>query len=191
MHTTRTSPPTSAQPNVARRQIITVAALTAIGMGSRPSSAIADPNAGILSTEEAIHQERVFNAGRQRVYAALTVEAQFNEVIQLSGVMNAAAMAKKQAPTKLSPHPGSPFALFGGYIVGRQVELIPNELIVQAWRVLSWPRGTYSVVRFELTDQGESTKLTFDHKAFPKGEAEHLASGWQANYWDPLTKFLA
>src|ERR1700683_2498985 len=115
MHTTRTSPPPSAQPNVARRQIITVAALTAIGMGSRPSSAIADPNAGMLSTEEAIHQERVFNAGRQRVYAALTVEAQFNEVIQLSGVMNAAAMAKKQAPTKLSPHPGSPFALFGGY----------------------------------------------------------------------------
>jgi activator of HSP90 ATPase len=191
MHTTRTSPPTSACPNAVRRQIITAGALTAVGIAARPSPAIADPTAEILSTEEAIHQERVFNAGRRRVYEALTVEAQFDKVIQLSGAMKSAAMAKKLQPTKLSPHPGGAFALFGGYIVGRQIELVPNELIVQAWRVMSWPRGIYSIARFELADQGESTKLLFDHKAFPKGEAEHLASGWQENYWDPLTKFLA
>ena len=191
MYTTRTLPPTSVRPSDVRRQIITAGVLTAIGIASRPSPAIADPNAEIWSTEDAIHQERVFNARRQRVYEALTIEAQFDKVIQLSGAMKGAAMAKKQKPTKLSPHPGGVFALFGGYIVGRQIELVPNELIVQAWRVQSWVRGTYSIARFELTDQGESTKLLFDHKAFPKGEAEHLAGGWQENYWDPLTKFLA
>jgi activator of HSP90 ATPase len=76
-------------------------------------------------------------------------------------------------------------------IVGRQIELVPNELIVQAWRVMNWARGTYSIARFELTDQGESTKLVFDHTAFPKGQAKHLASGWQEHYWDPLIKYLA
>jgi activator of HSP90 ATPase len=191
MYTTWTSLPTPAHPSVGRRQIITAAALTAVGMVSRSSPSIADSNAEILSAEEAIHQERVFNAGRQRVYAALTVEAQFDKVILLSGVLKAAAMAKRQQPTRLSSHPGGAFALFGGYIVGRQIELVPNELIVQAWRVLSWVPGTYSIVRFELTDQGASTKLTFDHRAFPQGEAAHLASGWQENYWDPLAKFLA
>jgi activator of HSP90 ATPase len=191
MYTTETLQPTSPHPNGVRRQIITAGALTLAGIASRPSPAIANPNAEILSGEEAIHQERVFKAGRQRVYEALTVESQFDKVIQLSGAMKADVMAKRQQPTKLSPHAGGAFALFGGYIVGRQIELVPNELIVQAWRVLSWARGTYSIARFELTDQGESTKLLFDHKAFPKGEAEHLASGWQENYWDPLTKFLA
>jgi activator of HSP90 ATPase len=99
-------------------------------------------------------------------------------------------MAKMQKPTKLSPHLGGAFSLFGGYIVGRQLELVPDELIVQAWRTLSWARGIYSIARFELTEQNGSTKLVFDHTGFPKEEAQSLASGWQEHYWDPLTKYL-
>jgi activator of HSP90 ATPase len=161
------------------------------GMASRPLPGIADANAEISRTEEAIHQERVFKAGCQRVYDALTVESQFDKVIQLSGVMKADVMSKMHKPTRLSPHAGGDFTLFGGYIVGRQIELLPKELIVQAWRALSWARGIYSIARFELTDQGGSTKLIFDHAGFPKGQAEHLASGWQEHYWDPLSKFLS
>ena len=51
--------------------------------------------------------------------------------------------------------------------------------------------GVYSIVRFELTDQGVGTKIVFDHTGFPGGEGEHLASGWQAHYWDPLEKYLS
>ena len=174
-----------------RRQIITAGALAVAAVALGPAPAIADANPEILSDEEAIHQERVFKARRQRVYQALTVEGQFDKIIQLSGVMKADVMAKMRQPTKLSLHPGGTFSLFGGYIVGRQIELAPDELIVQAWRVQSWPRGIYSIARFELNDQDGSTQLIFDHTAFPKGHAEHLASGWQEHYWDPLTKFLA
>ncbi len=46
------------------------------------------------------------------------------------------------------------------------------------------------MVRFELTAQGDGTKILFDHAAFPRGQAEHLASGWRENYWEPLAKFL-
>ncbi len=174
-----------------RRQIITAGALTVAAVALGPSPAIADANLEILNDEEAIHQERVFKAARQRVYEALTVESRFDKIVQLSGVMKSDVMAKMQQPTKLSPHPGSAFSLFGGYIVGRQIELSPSELIVQAWRVQSWPRGIYSITRFELNDQDGSTQLIFDHTGFPKGHAEHLASGWQEHYWDPLSKFLA
>jgi hypothetical protein len=31
----------------------------------------------------------------------------------------------------------------------------------------------------------------FDHAGFPKGQADHLAAGWQANYWSPMEQFLA
>jgi hypothetical protein len=33
--------------------------------------------------------------------------------------------------------------------------------------------------------------ILFDHGGFPNGEAEHLAAGWQANYWTPLAKLFA
>jgi activator of HSP90 ATPase len=174
-----------------RRQVIQAGVLTATGLALRPSSAVADPGPEILRGEQAIHQERVFNAARHRVYAALTEESQFDRIIQLSGVMQAPAMAKMQQPTKLSDQVGGELVLFGGYIIGRQIELVPNELIVQAWRVLSWPQGIYSIARFALSDQAGSTKLLFDHKAFPKGRAEHLASGWQEHYWQPLAQLLA
>jgi activator of HSP90 ATPase len=183
--------PTSARPSLLRRQVLRTGALTVAGLASLPSRAMADANAEIIGSEEAIHQERIFKARPQRVYEALTIEGQFDKIIQLSGVMKANAMAQLQSPTKLSRDAGGEFALFGGYIVGRQIELVPNELIVQAWRVRGWGRGIYSIARFDLTDQGESTNLVFDHRAFPKGQAEHLASGWQEHYWDPLTKFLA
>jgi len=174
-----------------RRQVIMAGALAMVGITARPSPALAEPIAEISRTEESIHQERVFTAQRKRVYAALTVERQFDKIIQLSGVMKDAAMTKMQNPTKLSPHVGGAFALFGGYLVGRQLELIPDELIVQAWRALSWPRGVYSIARFELLEQAEGTKIVFDHTSFPKGQAEHLVTGWQEHYWDPLTKLLA
>jgi len=174
-----------------RRQLLAAGTLAIVGVTSRTTGARAEPNSEISSTEEAIHQDRVFSASPKRVYEALTVEKQFDRIIQLSGVMKADAMAKMRNPTKLSAHVGGPFELFGGYIVGRQLELVPNELVVQAWRVLSWPRGIYSIARFELSDQAGSTKLAFDHTAFPKGQATHLASGWQEHYWNPLTKLLA
>jgi activator of HSP90 ATPase len=188
MPKTNTSP-RSSRPDLSRRQIITAGALAVVGIASRPSPASAEPNAEILNAEEAIHQERVFNAGRRRVYAALTVEKHFDRIVQLSGIMK--ANAKMQHPTMLSPHAGGSFALFDGYIVGRQLELVPNELIVQAWRVLNWPRGVYSIARFELSEQAGATRIVFDHTGFPQGAAEHLASGWQEHYWDPLTKMLA
>jgi hypothetical protein len=45
--------------------------------------------------------------------------------------------------------------------------------------------------RFDLVAQGAGTKILFDHTGFPKGQGEHLAEGWQANYWSPLQKYLA
>lgn len=176
---------------LARRQFVTAGALSITGITARPSLALAEPNAEISSTEEAIHQKRTFAADRSRVYAALTVEEQFDRIVRLSGAMKADAGAKLQHPTKLSPHVGGAFALFDGYIVGRQLELAPNELLVQAWRVLNWPRGVYSIARFEISERAGVTTIALDHTGFPKGTAEHLASGWQEHYWDPLTKVLA
>lgn len=144
----------------------------------------------INRVSEAIHQVVVFKAPRKRVYDALTNTAQFDRVIRLSAAVKS-GMALGNQPTQISPVPGGRFTIFGGHIVGRQIELTPYERIVQAWRAVDWDAGIYSIAKFALDEQDGTTKLVFDHTGFPQGQAQHLADGWHANYWEPLAKFLA
>jgi uncharacterized protein YndB with AHSA1/START domain len=143
----------------------------------------------ISHTADAIHQEPVFTASPKRVYDALTDAKLFTRVVQLSGALQAMHLPDK--PAEISRDVGGAFSLFGGFITGRHVELVPNVRVVQAWRPGDWPPGVYSIVRFELVEQGSGCKIVFDHTGFPKGTAEGLASGWKAHYWEPLAKVLA
>jgi activator of HSP90 ATPase len=72
-----------------------------------------------------------------------------------------------------------PFSAFGGHIMGRHVELVPEARVVQAWRAKTWPAGVYSIASFELHEDGKGTKLVFDHEGFPADQEEHLSRGWQ------------
>lgn len=119
-----------------------------------------------------IHQELTFGAPPARVWEALVDARRFAE---LTG-----------APASGDAAEGAAFSAFGGHITGRNVELVPGRRIVQAWRAKTWPEGLYSIVRFELAAHDGGTKLVFDHDGFPADMKEHLAKGWQANYWDKL-----
>jgi activator of HSP90 ATPase len=182
---------TQAKNLATRRQWLATGALAAGTLALWPAQTLAEEPEEISHSAEAIHQEPTFMASPARVYEALMDTQQFDKVIQISGVMQSDFKAKMKKPTEISSDMGGTFALFGGYIVGRHLELVPNELIVQAWRVGSWDRGLYSIVRFELTKLDGGTKIVFDHTGFPKGDAEHLAQGWRAHYWDPMRKLLA
>ena len=153
-----------------RRQAIAGVAIALSGLALGSTKAWAGTEDGISHTSDAIHQEPVFTASRKRVYDALTEAKQFDKVIQLSGAMQAMHLPDK--PAEISREAGSAFKLFGGYITGRQVELVPNERIVQAWRTGGWGPGIYSIAKFELVEQGSGTKIIFDHTGFPQGEAE-------------------
>ena len=137
---------------------------------------------GISHTSESIHQEVIFKAPRKRGYETLTDEKQFKQVMDF---------VMKGASTEISREAGGTFSLFGGVILGRHIELVPNERLVQAWREKDWDPGIYSIVRFQLNEQGSDTKLIFDHTGFPQGAAVHLAPGWWSHYWEPLQKYLA
>ena len=163
---------------------------TAFGATPSPRTARMAGSEEISKTGEAVHQEVVFKASRKRVYEALTDTKQFNNVMLLSAAMQG-GMPPGAAPTEISREVGGAFSIFGGHIVGRHVELVPNERIVQAWRVVDWDPGVYSIAKFELIEQGSATKLVLDHAGFPGAQGQHLADGWKANYWEPLEKYLA
>jgi len=159
------------------------AMLPAVGLAESAfgmSAPQADRN-GISHTCESIHQEVVFKAARKRVYEALTDERQFKQVSDF---------VMKDASAEISREVGGAFSIFGGVIGGRHVELVPYERIVQAWREKDWPAGVYSIVRFQLDEEGAETKLVFDHTGFPEGASASLAPGWWSHYWEPLQKYL-
>jgi len=155
----------------------------------RPRRAAAADEDGISHSAESIHQEPLIAASRHRVFEALTDAARFERLTQFSAAIK--GMALGHDPARIQARAGGAFALFGGYITGRFIELVANELIVQAWRVGNWNPGIYSIARFQLNEQGTDTKVLFDHTGFPLGAAGHLAEGWQQNYWDPLRELLA
>jgi activator of HSP90 ATPase len=160
--------------------------LGGLAMGSTNSWSTAED--GISHSAEAIHQEPTFTACPKRIYEALIDTKLFDRITQLSGAME--SMHLGDIPTAISPEVGGGFTLFGGHITGRNVELVPNQRIVQAWRAGNWDAGTYSIARFELVAQGSGTKIVFDHTGFPNGDAKSLASGWKAHYWEPLGKLV-
>jgi uncharacterized protein YndB with AHSA1/START domain len=172
-----------------RRQVFVgfVGAFGSVALG--PNWAWAGAKDGISHTADAIHQEPVFAASPKRIYEALTDAKQFTRVIQLSGALQTMHLPDK--PAEISREVGGAFALYGGYITGRHIELVPNVRVVQAWRAGDWPPGVYSIAKFELVEQGSGAKIVFDHTGFPKGDAEGLASGWRVHYWEPLAKVLA
>ena len=172
-----------------RRQMIIGATLAAAGLAVSSIDAGGATEDGISHSAEAIRQEPLFQASRKRVYEALTDAQQFHKVSLLSAAVQSGATENK--PTEISPEPGGAFSLFGGYVSGRFLDLVPGERIVQAWRSQSWHAGDFSIVKFELIDQGSSTKVVLSHRGYPDGTSAHLAAGWKANYWEPLEKYLS
>jgi activator of HSP90 ATPase len=171
-----------------RRQAIVGAIGACGGLTLGPARGWAGSEDGISHTADSIHQEPAFTASPTRVYEVLTDAKRFTRVVELSGALQALHLPHE--PAQISREVGGAFALYGGHITGRHVELVPNVRVVQAWRAGNWPPGIYSIARFELVEQGSGSKIVFDHTGFPKGEAEGLASGWKAHYWEPLAKVL-
>jgi activator of HSP90 ATPase len=175
-------------PNPTRRQLLVFGAIAIGEFGALSAARAGADDSGISHAADSIHQEPLIHAPASRVYAALTQALLFDRVVQLSEAIKSMSLAPK--PSEIDARPGGAFSLFGGYISGLFIELVPDKLLVQAWHSASWAAGLYSIAHFELVAQGEATKIVFDHGGFPAGQAASLAHGWQVNYWAPLNTLL-
>jgi activator of HSP90 ATPase len=124
-----------------------------------------------------LHQQAELKATPEQVYEALLDAKKF------------AAFSGR--PATIEQNAGGAFSMFGGLIVGRNVETLPGQRVVQAWRPTHWEPGVYSIVKFELKSNGSSTTVVLDHTGFPEGEFDHLAFGWKSHYFEPLQKYFS
>jgi activator of HSP90 ATPase len=129
------------------------------------------------SLRTSIHQEVDFGVAPKSVYEALLDSSQFSAITGLSAV--------------ISRDEGGAFTMFGGIIVGRNIELVPDKRVVQAWRPAYWKPGVYSLVKFELLAAGDGTTVVLDHTGFHEGLYASLSSGWGERYWEPMRKYFS
>src|SRR6266478_8033631 len=139
-----------------RRRAIVHAALAVSALGAISSIAAAASAEDVSRDAESLHQELVFKANRKRIYEIFTSTAHFDKMTHEIQAKEGGT-ASSSHPTEISHHVGGAFSLFGGRIIGRHLELVPDERIVQAWRVAYWDPGVFSMVRFYFKKKGSET----------------------------------
>ena len=87
---------------------------------------------------------------------------------------------------KISRKEGGKFTVYGGDISGQNLELIPDQKIVQSWRYSDWPEGVYSKATFALEAVEKGARLTFTQSGVPDDKFEDIKQGWKDYYWEPI-----
>ena len=90
---------------------------------------------------------------------------------------------------KISRSVGGKFTV-GDYIEGVNLELVPDEKIVQTWRYSDWPKDHYSRATFALKKMEGGTRLTFTQSGVPEEFYEDIKQGWIDYYWTPMKEIL-
>ena len=96
------------------------------------------------------------------------------------------------APAKISAKEGSKFSAHGGYITGKNLQLVKDKLIVQSWRAEDWNQEDIDstfIIFFE--PKGKDVIVHATHANVPEGQMESLKSGWNDYYWKPWKKYLS
>jgi len=105
--------------------------------------------------------------------------------------------AKKHAlvtggPAEISPKVGTDYSAHGGYITGKNLELVKDKLIVQTWRAQGWDKkDTDSILILALETSGDDVILHVVHANLPDQHAGHIDKGWHEHYWKPMKQYIA
>ena len=91
----------------------------------------------------------------------------------------------------VSKKAGGKFKAFDGMLSGRNLLVIPNELVVQAWRGSHWKEtdpDSILVMKFSKTKKGGRIDLA--HVNVPDHDHTGVTKGWPQYYWKPWRAYL-
>lgn len=95
------------------------------------------------------------------------------------------------APAKVSRKVGGKWSAFGGMILGKNLSLLPNRMIVQSWRSSAWKADdpdSILVVRFKKTRSGVAINLA--HVGVPPYDHKGVTEGWRKYYWETWGEYF-
>jgi uncharacterized protein YndB with AHSA1/START domain len=100
--------------------------------------------------------------------------------------------AATNARATVSRKVGAKWSAFGGMIRGRNLLVVPNRLVVQAWRAAHWKKtdvDSILILRFNKTRIG--CRIDLLHTNLPDHDFKGVSHGWPKYYWKPWRAFLA
>jgi activator of HSP90 ATPase len=104
---------------------------------------------------------------------------------------SAAHGAMTGAGATASTEVGAAFSAWDGYIVGKNLELVPGKRIVQSWRTSQFgaddPDSTITVT---LAPIAAGARLTLLHEGVPDGQTSYERGGWRDNYFEPMKAYF-
>lgn len=127
--------------------------------------------------------------GSLRMSAVIPARAAEIYAAWLSGRGHAAMTG---SPAKGSARVGGRFAAWDGYISGKNLELVRDARIVQAWRTTDFPADAPdSRLEVTLSPAKGGTKVTLVHTGIPAGQAAGYREGWNEYYFAPMKEYFS
>jgi activator of HSP90 ATPase len=124
-----------------------------------------------------------------RMSAVIPAEAAEIYAAWLSGKSHAAMTG---SPATGSARVGGKFTAWDGYIAGKNLELVPHSLIVQAWRTTDFPADAPdSRLEVRLSPTKGGTRVTLVHTDIPPGQAGGYREGWTEYYFGPMKEYFS
>lgn len=91
-------------------------------------------------------------------------------------------------PAVMQAAPDTEFSLWGGDIVGKNIEFVENEKVVQQW--FFGEDEPHSLVTISLFEDKNRTRVEVVHENVPEDARENMIDGWKHNYLGAIKVFF-
>lgn len=94
-------------------------------------------------------------------------------------------------PAKITSKIGASYSVYDGYITGKNLHLVKDQMIVQTWRGADWKKTDKdSILVLNFHQKGEDAIVKMAHVNVPSNQVEGLKKGWDDFYWEPWKKAI-
>jgi len=86
---------------------------------------------------------------------------------------------------------GAKFTAFDGMLSGKNLIIVPNRMIVQAWRATHWKKTDLdSILILTFSKAPGGARIDLVHVGVPQHDHKGVRLGWPKYYWKPWRSYL-
>jgi len=93
---------------------------------------------------------------------------------------------------RVSRKVGGQFRAWNGQLTGRNLLVVPNRMIVQAWRSVNFKAtDPDSILILVFSKASGGARIDLVHANVPRQDHAGVTKGWYKYYWEPWKKYFA
>jgi activator of HSP90 ATPase len=92
---------------------------------------------------------------------------------------------------KVSARAGAKWTAWDGMLLGKNLVVVPGQMIVQAWRAAHWPVSDLdSILILHFSEAPGGGRIDLVHAGVPQHDHRGVTKGWPQYYWAPWKAYL-